>query len=49
MLGLKYLKSGLSVELSESFSVSEEFLILLLFFLFYGLFFSKLFSLPPTS
>ena len=32
MLGLKYLKSGLSVELSESFSVSEVFLNLLLFF-----------------
>ena len=48
MLVLKYLKSGLSVELSESFSVSEVFLILLVFFV-YGLFFSKLFSLPPTS
>ena len=42
MLGLKYLKSGLSVELSESFSVSEVFLNLLLFFLFYGLFFFKI-------
>ena len=48
MLGLKYLKSGLSAELSEPLSVNEVFLMLLIF-LFLGLFFSKLFSLPHTS
>ena len=42
-------KSGLSVELSEPLSVNEVFFMLLIFFLFYGVFVSKLFSLPHTS
>ena len=47
MLGLKYLKSGLSVELSESFSVSEVFLILLVFFCFMVYFFQDCFHYLP--
>ena len=43
MLGLKYLKSGLSAELSEPLSVNEVFLMLLIFFVLRFIFFQNCF------